>query len=259
MNTAKMVELSDNGFCILKNQIEPLWLEKLRLAAEEAFVTHRKIQLENDSDVNCEGVALNVLGKDPVFLDFLSGLRSIKVLDDIEKYYFKCKFILNSFSALNNIPEKMNFSGEIHRDSRFFSGMANTMLNMLVLLDDFTEENGPTLLFPDSHIVEEKPSVEDFEKKSIKILGQAGDILLFNSNMWHSSSYNNTNSQRRALPLTFSIPALRQLFDYPKAIGDDIIDKLDTEMQQLLGYHSQPPSTLEEWYQPQHKRSVRIY
>lgn len=47
---------------------------------------------------------------------------------------------------------------------------------------------------------------------------------------------------------------MKQLLDYPRAIGYDKIDQFNPKLQQLLGYHSRVPASLNEWYQPEDKR-----
>jgi ectoine hydroxylase-related dioxygenase (phytanoyl-CoA dioxygenase family) len=47
---------------------------------------------------------------------------------------------------------------------------------------------------------------------------------------------------------------MKQLLDYPRAIGYDKMDDFSLELQQLLGYHSRVPASLDEWYQPEDKR-----
>jgi len=79
-------------------------------------------------------------------------------------------------------------------------------------------------------------------------------LLIFDSNVWHSSAPNKTNKGRKAIPITISRSFLKQLLDYPRTIGYDKIDKFSYELQQLLGYHSRVPASLDEWYQPEDKR-----
>ena len=257
MKDKEAKNLQNEGYCILKNQISPEWIGDLKIGVEKAFVEHRQIQLQNDNDITTDGVALHAILSDPIFISFLYELRRIELFKHIKSYFFKSNFILNSFSALDNLPHKPNFSGIVHRDCRFFSNNIPIMLNTLVLLDDFTKDNGPTLLLPYSHREEEKPSDEDFFENSVQTLGRAGDIILFDSNVWHASSKNQTPNNRKALPITFTKPNIKQLLDYPRAIGYEKMDNFDKEMQQLLGYHSRVPSNLDEWYQPAEKRFYR--
>ncbi len=155
---------------------------------------------------------------------------------------FKSPFIVNSFSYLNNTEP--NFYHEIHRDIRFFSGEVPLMFNLLIMLDDFTEENGATWLMPGSHLLSDKPTDEEFNKTAKQITGKAGDVVLWNSNLWHRAGINHTTNPRRAFAITLSKSCLKQLLDYPRALGNIHYPE---DIRQLLGYHSRVPASLEEW------------
>jgi ectoine hydroxylase-related dioxygenase (phytanoyl-CoA dioxygenase family) len=122
------------------------------------------------------------------------------------------------------------------------------------MVDDFTIENGATYLLPKSHLEEKKPTDLEFYKNSIQAIGNSGDILIFNANVWHASAPNTTNLNRRALPFTISKSFMKQLLDYPRALGYGRMNEFSEKMQQLLGYHSRVPASLDEWYQPESKR-----
>jgi ectoine hydroxylase-related dioxygenase (phytanoyl-CoA dioxygenase family) len=79
-------------------------------------------------------------------------------------------------------------------------------------------------------------------------------MIIFNANVWHSSAPNTTQNHRRAIPITVSRSFMKQLLDYPRAIGYNKMDNFSIELQQLLGYHSRVPASLNEWYQPEDKR-----
>jgi ectoine hydroxylase-related dioxygenase (phytanoyl-CoA dioxygenase family) len=247
-------ELNEKGITILREVINHTFINELKKYLEISLKKHREIQLKNNNEINVEGVALNIIGDNNIYIELLKLLIEKNIINNIKKYYFNSNFILNSFSGLNNLPGNTNFSAIIHRDSKFYSNQTPLMLNVLIMLDDFTNDNGPTLLLPYSHKIIEKPTDDYFYENSIKALGKKGDILIFNSDIWHASSINNTNYGRMALPITFSKSFIKQLMDYPRYLGYDKINEFDEEILSLLGYNSRVPSNLNEWYQPEHNR-----
>jgi ectoine hydroxylase-related dioxygenase (phytanoyl-CoA dioxygenase family) len=254
MTNIEVQELKTKGYTILKNKISSEWLNKLSSAIDKSFIDHRRIQIENNNDIKTEGVALHVMLNDPIFIEFLKYLQNIGFIKDLQENYFESKCILNSFSALDNLPNQPNFSAIVHRDLRFYSGDFPIMINCLVMVDDFTIENGGTYLLAKSHLEKRKPSDEEFFANADQATGKRGDILIFNANVWHSSAPNKTQDHRRAIPITISKSFMKQLLDYPRAIGYDRMNEFDYEFQQLLGYHSRVPASLNEWYQPEDKR-----
>jgi ectoine hydroxylase-related dioxygenase (phytanoyl-CoA dioxygenase family) len=243
-------KLEKEGYFIMPNQISNELIIKLKDSLDYSFEKHNLIQKEQGNEINIKGVALNVLGDSINYIDLLQNFFDKKIIENLEKHFFKSKFILNSISALDNQPNEANFSAIIHRDIKCYSGELPIMINILVMLDDFTIENGATLLLPYSHKIEEKCTDNYYYKNSIQAVGKSGDILFFNSNIWHSSAINITQKRRRAIPITFSKSYVKQLMDYPRCLGYDSKNKYTKEMAQLLGYDSRVPASLEEWYQP---------
>jgi len=254
MKAENIIELKEQGYTIIRNLIEEDLLDLLRNALDEAFIEHRQTQLSNNNDIKTNGVALHVLLSNPIFIGFLEELEKKNFFTFLSETFFNSKCIINSFSGLNNLPNQPNFSAVVHRDLRFYSGDVPIMLNCLLMVDDFTIENGGTYLLPYSHLKEEKPSDEEFFKNAIQAVGKKGDMIIFNANVWHSSAPNTTQDNRRAIPITVSKSFMKQLLDYPRAIGYDRMDEFSLELQQLLGYHSRVPASLDEWYQPEDKR-----
>ena len=131
------------------------------------------------------------------------------------------------------------------------------MLNMLVMLDEFTEDNGATLVLSGSHRLTEKPEDELFFANASPAVGPAGSVLVFHSQLWHCSGQNTSSAERRALTLTFTRPFYKQQMDYPRLVGYAKLASLSQNQRQLIGYNSRVPASYEEWYQPPAKRMYK--
>ena len=214
MKSVNIKELNDQGYTIIRGLVKDEWLDLLRNALDKSFIEHRETQLVNNNDITTNGVALHVLLSDPIFLKFLEELQTKGFFKSLSESFFKSNCIINSFSGLDNLPNQPNFSSIVHRDLRFYSGDFPIMLNCLLMVDDFTIENGGTYLLPFSHLNESKPTDEEFFKNAIQAVGNKGDMLVFNANVWHSSAPNTTQYHRRAIPITVSRSFMKQLLDY---------------------------------------------
>lgn len=245
MTPQEIYQLKNQGYLVLKNAVSQEWVNKLSFTLDKIFKKY------------LDGVALHVLLEDSIFIDFIDYLLKTGIVENLKNEYFKSNCILNSFSALNNLPNQPNFSSNFHRDLRFYSHKLPVMLNCLLMVDNFTKENGGTYILPYSHLIEDKPTKEFFFNNSIQIEGDPGDLLIFDSNIWHSSAPNITNKGRRGMPITISRSFLKPLLDYPRAIGYEKIDSFNENLQQFLGYHSRVPASLEEWNQPKNNRFYR--
>jgi hypothetical protein len=250
-------ELTEKGYTLITSFFEKDFMDSLCYSVDNSYELCREIQIKNELDVLTDGTAHHLLAaNDNVYLDVLTKICSSDIFNFIKKY-FHGNFILNSYGGLKNLPLKPSYVANVHRDIRFFSGDFPLMLNMLIMLDDFTLENGATYLLAKSHLKEDKPSNEVFYDKADRALGKKGDILFFNSNLWHAAGVNTTSQERRAITITFTKPFMKQQLDYSRAIGYENVEKLSTELQQLVGFYSRIPTNLDEWYQKPEKRFYR--
>ena len=253
MKKQNTFELKTKGYTILRKWVSKEWLKKINEVLPRLFEEHKKIREKNNNSITSDGVVMNVLASDDTFIDFIQEMIDRGLIDSLEKNYFGEKCILNSFSALSNIKSESNlFYKKVHRDIRGYSGKIPLLLNTLVIIDDFTIENGGTLLLPYSHLIEE-PTKKFWEENCVSMTGKAGDIIIWNSNIFHASGINKTTQIRRALPITFSLPYYKQLLDYPRALGYDRKEEFPEKTQQILGYYSRVPSSINEWYSPTDK------
>lgn len=246
--------IEEVGFYKFNRIISEEWVDRINNILPNIFEEHEKIRRKNNNPITSRGIAMNALVGNQLFFDLLNHLIDIQLLEELEKKYFKSKFILNSFTALSNLPDEDDvFHKKIHRDVKGFTGNIPVMLNMLIMLDDFTIENGATLLYEKTHL-DEFYDLNDLnlKQKPTYAIGKAGDVLIWNSNLLHSSGINKTKNERRALAITFSLPYYKQLLDYPRAIGDTLhFDNL--MMRRLLGFESRVPASISEWYAPQNE------
>lgn len=81
----------------------------------------------------------------------------------------------------------------------------------LLMLTDFTCENGGTLVLPGSHLAERNPTALRDEgaagaqhSREVQISGRAGSVLIYDARLWHSVAENRTDSPRVALAVRFA-------------------------------------------------------
>jgi ectoine hydroxylase-related dioxygenase (phytanoyl-CoA dioxygenase family) len=251
MDKKDIINLETKGYTILRNWVGSAWINKFKEILPELFWEHSELRKENNNGIISSGVAMNVLVSDDLFIEFLQEMLDRGLIKDLEENYFNRSCILNSFTALNNVPsESKLFHKKVHRDVSGYSGSIPILLNMLVMVHDFTIENGGTLILPKSHLKEEEPTEEFWNKNNISLIGKAGDLVIWNSNVYHASGINKTQNDRIAIPITLSLPYYKQLLDYPRAIGLERQSEFNSKMQELLGYHSMMASSVKEWYEP---------
>ncbi|HEX8569285.1 MAG TPA: phytanoyl-CoA dioxygenase family protein [Caulobacteraceae bacterium] len=221
-------------------------LRALRADAERVYALRREVQLRNGVAEGMDGAAHHVLGEDSSLDAFIADLP---LYGQIERH-FGGRVILLNFGAALHPPGARSYTFKPHRDVRAFTRDYRLSLNMLVMLDDFTVENGATLVLDGSHRIEEMPEPTLFQQHAGQLVGRAGDIVLFDSLLVHSAAPNRSHAPRRALTLCFGRPFMKPQMDWPRYLPTDAESRLSPCARQLLGYDARVAATLDEYYQP---------
>lgn len=217
------------------------------IADSESVYDHRRpIQIKNGVAGNMEGSAHHVLGHG----DALDRFIDPPPLYDVIEAHFAGKVILLNFGTTLNPPGGKTYTQKAHRDVRAFTPGYPLSLNMLVMLDDFTPENGATLVLPGSQHVQPMPSPELFLQHAEQITGKAGDIVLFDSLLVHSAAPNLSDAPRRALTLCFGRPFIKPQMDWRRFIAPERLEAFGEDGRQLLGLNARVAENLDEYYQP---------
>jgi hypothetical protein len=251
-----MDQLARDGWAIVPDALEAGQVDRLREDLELAYRLQRKIQIRNGVGDGTDGTVHHLPCMEGRFLELLERNPCAEPL----RRFFGGPYVLNTFGGVLNLPQgvaDVAYVGKIHRDLRTFCGDMNLMAQLLVMLDDFTEENGATCFLSGSHTAPQRPDDADFFRRAARAVAKAGSIVMFNSNLWHAAGVNRSGATRRALTLVFTKPFIKPQFDYPRALGYDRGPAFSETLRQVLGYNARVPATLDEWYQPPDKRLYR--
>jgi hypothetical protein len=247
------LQLAQDGWLLFPELIDNAFIVRLREELERAYLVQRDMQIRNGVGDGTDGTVHHLPCMKGSFLEVLDRGYCEGPL----RHFFGGPYVLNTFGGVLNLPGNLAYVGKVHRDLRTHSGNLKLMAQLLVMLDDFNEENGATYFLSGSHRLAERPADEEFFSAAVRVIAKAGSVVLFDSNMWHAAGINRTGAPRRALTLVFSKPFMKPQFDYPRAIGYGNADALSDTLRQVLGYNARVPATFDEWYQPPEKRMYR--
>lgn len=236
-------QMAKEGICTFPEFMPHKLVGEMHVDIEKAYHRCRAIQLVAGLD-HTENTVHHLIGQEKSFLYCLSEYER---LDEYIEEYFQGKYILNAMGG-NILKSGESYASNIHRDQRSFSGELPLMLNTIVMLDDFTKKNGATWLMEGGHRIENVPSEREFKNKAFQILGKAGTVVMFDSNLWHRAGENRAKEPRRSLTPMFSKPFYKPQFDYPRVLGYDLSESFSPYLRQVLGYESRIPASLQEWY-----------
>ena len=160
-------------------------------------------------------------------------------------------YILRSFLARSS-----NHQMPLHIDSFVpYAGPHVFIMQCSIALEDQTEENGCTVLIPGSHLSGKYCSQDAFPT-AVPIKARAGDLVFWDSRIWHGARQNISGGTRWAMIATFCRWWIKQAFDIPGNLPQGFYDQLTEREKSVLGYCSVPYDN--EMYGIDMKRSYAL-
>jgi len=126
----------------------------------------------------------------------------------------------------------------VHRDDGVYPigrPHGDLVVNTMWALDDFTEENGATVVYPGSHRWIDRGPEEDHD--SIQAVMPAGSVLVYLGGLFHAGGANRTGKSRLGVILEFCAGWLRPQENHVLGVPNEIVRSLPPELQELLGYN----------------------
>ncbi len=241
------------GWALFPGVVPARELERLRRDVLASVADCGRRQVDGRVGEAPDGTAHHAVGQYDSFDEFLDhGWLE----EHIDGFFGGAPFILHAFNPATVAPACSSYLHRIHRDVRTHAGGFRMLVNMLVMVDAFSLENGATYVLSGSHHEAEAPDEARFWREADRLVGPAGSIVLFDSNLWHAAGANQSNAPRAALTLSYSRAFIKQQMDYPRFLGPAYGQALSPRMRQRLGYNAMVPCTYEEWYRP---RAERLY
>ncbi|MDB3892432.1 phytanoyl-CoA dioxygenase family protein [Alphaproteobacteria bacterium] len=138
-------------------------------------------------------------------------------------------------------PDAIEVGQNWHTDSRYIGQkrmQPGVFFSVMVMLDDFTTENGATSYVPNSHLRTDRPK-RDGQYEGIEITGHAGDVVIFDSGLWHKGG--EASKKRRWSVFNLYGPwFIKPYFNFPLMLEDKVND-ISKSSARLLHFNSTPP------------------
>ncbi len=109
------------------------------------------------------------------------------------------------------------------------------LLNIVIAIDDFDEDNGATHVVPYSHAWHDRKV--DQSEPTTQVTMKSGSLLAWSGALWHGGGANTTSDRERlglflSHVVAYLAPQETQLISVPR----DIVRTLDPTLQRLIGY-----------------------
>ena len=138
--------------------------------------------------------------------------------------------LLSTVTANVTRPGGDHGIGKLHTDQGYLPGPwpYKILCNVAFFLDDYTEENGATLVVPGSHKLGVWP--QDLPPPApgqlAQVTGRAGSIVIWDGRLHHATGLNHTaDQQRRGVIATYNAPFIRGQENWCRSMDPKLLDK----------------------------------
>jgi ectoine hydroxylase-related dioxygenase (phytanoyl-CoA dioxygenase family) len=229
-------EIHIKGYTVLKQVFSAVELAECRQRLDRVYLQQEQ-HLGHDTllRINELNLARCPLAYDAYFLHLATHERVLAHVEKILGHYY----ILHLQNGIINRPNEAHHQSSWHRDLPYQNFVISKPLavNALWCIDPYNPLTGATEVLPFSHREESVPSEQFVTKHAVSLLAEPGDVVMFDSMLFHRAGYNSSEIIRRAINHVYTAPILKQQIDLPRLLGDQYIN--DLFLVKFLGYESQ--------------------
>ena len=154
--------------------------------------------------------------------------------------FLKPNFLLSAAQAICIHPGEA--AQALHHDDSFYKvprPRSPLGISIIAAIDDFTQENGCTMICPGSHKLGDEIDRSKLQPEYATM--RAGSFLVLLGTLLHGGGANKSNAARLALTYQYCEGWLRQQENFFLAIPRDIAKNMPPKVQELIGYSIWPP------------------
>ena len=149
-------------------------------------------------------------------------------------------YLLSALQAINIQPGET--AQLAHHDDGFYPiprPRAPLAAATIWAIDDFTADNGATVVIPGSHRWgQRRPGPDD---PALPVVMPAGSCVFFVGTLWHGGGANTATSERLAVTAQYCEPWLRPMEAFGMSVSREIARSVSDDIRRMLGYSIHPP------------------
>jgi len=175
------------------------------------------------------------LSKTRVIDDLIDHPRVLSLLDAL----LLPNYLLSQAQIINILPGEA--AQPLHHDDAFCPlprPHQTIHAAFIAAIDDFTEDNGATVVVPGSHRWGDRRPLREEARPCCM---RAGSALLFLGSLWHGGGENRTDKPRLAVTGQYCEPWLRQHENFYLELTKDQARALREPIRSLVGFSIHPP------------------
>lgn len=106
-------------------------------------------------------------------------------------------------------------------------------------LDDFTADNGSTVVVPASHLWGDR--MPDASTPAVPVVMPKGAVLFFAGTLWHGGGENRTGTSRACVTAQYCAPWCRQQENFSLSVPLERVRRSSEHLRRMIGYSIHPP------------------
>ena len=242
--------IMEQGFTYFPNELSLEEISQLRSAMDRLTAKPESFDKIPDPAEHgfMEKSINNAFNRDPVFAEYLDRTGIIDVAEAVLGEDCHCIGMTawvtgpgRPDQALHADFQPLTLPEDIMADERVQIPVFISTLHFY--LDDIYPEIGPTNFVPGSHRAGRPPLPDEVNwqgKLEQSIFCNAGDAVLFRSEVWHRGTANSSNQTRYLLQVHYAKRIITQKFPpylYQFSLDEDLIKNASPRQLRLLGDH----------------------
>lgn len=226
-------QLRRDGFLFLESLVDEEQLDALRADATPHLSKMGRNSFEGERTQRIYGVPAK----------FRSGdcfIEHPHILAHLDRLLLP-NYLLSQTQVINILTDSP--AQRLHVDDGFYPWprpRPAISIATIFAIDDFTEDNGATVVIPGSHLWGSDRSPLSSDRR-VKAVMPAGSCILFAGSLWHGGGENSSGDQRMALTCQYCEPWARTQENYFLSVSPETAASVSENLRRMLGYSIHPP------------------
>lgn len=231
-------DIKEFGYGLVKDVLTPEQCAIMKKAVQEQAAGEREAGIAQvDGGPQGPNQRLwTLVNKGEDFLDLLNH----PIIDEMIPWFLGEHAIITTYTA--NIARPGNVPMQLHTDQVAVQPPIRDLafgMNIMFYLEDVTEQNGGTRVYPASHLGQIAPPDIFTVEGTVAAAAPAGSALVFESRLWHATGPNREAAGERPVILLFFMRSfIRQQENNFLSLRKDVWPKLSDRVKRMLGFYT---------------------